>query len=55
MYEFIDSSTDGDPSEVKAERWLQFMGLTWPQCFDSLSHSLAIDLQRSDVLSEIIT
>ena len=54
MYDFIDSSTDSDPLEVKAERWLQSMGLTWPQCFDSLSHSLASDLQRNRGQSEIV-
>jgi hypothetical protein len=54
MYDFIDSSTDGDPPEVKAERWLQSMGLTWPQCFESLSYSLASDLKRRDVQFDII-
>jgi hypothetical protein len=54
MYDLIDSSTDGDPPEVKAERWLQSMGLAWPLCFDSLSYSLACDLKRQDGESEII-
>lgn len=55
MYDYIDSSTDSDPPEVKAERWLQSMGLAWPQCFDSLPHSLASDLQRKHEQSEIIS
>ncbi len=54
MYAHIESSTDSDPPEVKAERWLQFMGLAWPQCFDSLSHSLAADLQRHNEPPEIV-
>jgi hypothetical protein len=54
MYDFIDSSTDGDTPEVKAERWLQSMGLAWPQCFDGLSYSLASDLRRAYGQSDII-
>jgi hypothetical protein len=54
LYDFIGSSTDSDTPEVKAERWLLSMGLTWPQCFDSLSHSLASDLQRHHAQSEIV-
>lgn len=55
MYDYIDSSTDSDPPEVKAERWLQSMGLAWPQCFDGLPHSLASDLQRGHEQSEVIS
>jgi len=48
MFNFIESSTDTDPVEVKVERWLRHLGLSWPQCFDSLPYKLATDLQRPD-------
>jgi hypothetical protein len=37
---------------VKAERWLQTLGLAWPQCFDSLPYTLATDLKKADAQSE---
>jgi hypothetical protein len=40
MYNFIETSTDSDSLAVKAERWLQMLGLSWPQCFDSLPCTL---------------
>jgi len=52
MYNFIETSTDSDPAAVKAERWLQTLGLSWPQCFDSLPFVLANDLKRADSQSE---
>jgi len=48
MYNFIESSTDSDPVAVKAERWLQALGLSWPQCFDSLPFKMATDLKKVD-------
>jgi hypothetical protein len=48
MYNFIETSTDSDPLPVKAERWLQALGLAWPQCFDSLPFTLAKDLKKSE-------
>ena len=55
MYNFIETSTDSDTLAVKAERWLQMLGLSWPQCFDSLPYTLANDLKKSDVQSDHIT
>jgi hypothetical protein len=52
MYNFIETSTDSDTLAVKAERWLQTLGLSWPQCFDSLPYTLANDLKKPDVQSE---
>jgi len=54
MYNFIETSTDSDAQPVKAERWLQTLGLSWPQCFDSLPFTLANDLKRADSQSEPI-
>ncbi len=54
MYNFIETSTDSDAPAVKAERWLQTLGLSWPQCFDSLPYSLANDLKKPDAQSEQI-
>jgi len=52
MYNFIETSTDSDPGAVKAERWLQTLGLSWPQCFDSLPYTLANDLKKPDAQAE---
>jgi len=52
MFNFIEASTDSDPTPVKAERWLQTLGLSWPLCFDSLPFALANDLKRVDSQSE---
>jgi len=52
MYNFIETSTDSDALAVKAERWLQMLGLSWPQCFDGLPYTLAIDLKKPDAQSE---
>jgi len=52
MYNFIETSTDSDPAAVKAERWLQTLGLSWPQCFDSLPYTLANDLKKPDAQAE---
>lgn len=52
MYNFIETSTDSDALPVKAERWLQMLGLSWPECFDSLPFALANDLKRVDSQSE---
>jgi hypothetical protein len=52
MYNFIETSTDSDALAVKAERWLQMLGLSWPQCFDGLPYTLAIDLKKGDARSE---
>ena len=46
MYNYIANSTDSDPLAVKAERWLQTLGLSWPQCFDSLPYTFANDLKK---------
>lgn len=54
MYNFIETSTDSDALAVKAERWLQMLGLSWPQCFDSLPYKLANDLKKPDTQSEQI-
>jgi len=54
MYNFIETSTDSDPLPVKAERWLQALGVSWPLCFDSLPFTLANDLKRADSQSEQI-
>ena len=48
MYNFIEASTDSDATAVKAERWLQTLGLSWPQCFDSFPYTLATDLKKAD-------
>lgn len=47
LYDFIEASTDNDSMAVKAERWLQSLGLSWPQCVDSLRYALANDLKKS--------
>ena len=52
MYNFIEASTDSDAAAVKAERWLQTLGLSWPQCFDGLPYTLATDLKKADAQSE---
>jgi hypothetical protein len=39
MFNFIESATDSDAAEVKVERWLQTLGLSWPQCFESLPYN----------------
>lgn len=52
MYNYIANSTDSDPLAVKAERWLQTLGLSWPQCFDSLPYTLANDLKKAELQSE---
>lgn len=52
MYDFIETSTDSDTPAVKAERWLQTLGLSWPQCFDSLPYTLANDLKKPEAQSE---
>lgn len=52
MYSFIESSTDSDSLSVKAERWIQNLGLSWPDCFDSLPYTLATDLKRGDARPE---
>lgn len=48
MYNYIAASTDRDPLPTLAQRWLSFLGLEWPQCFDALPYSLATDLQRDE-------
>lgn len=48
MYGFIESSKDSDATAVKAERWLQALGLSWPVCFESLSFKLATDLKSAN-------
>jgi hypothetical protein len=52
MYDFIEVSTDNDAPAVKVERWLQTLGLSWPQCFDGLAYTLANDLKRADAQPE---
>ncbi|MCU1303590.1 MAG: type restriction protein res subunit [Candidatus Sulfotelmatobacter sp.] len=52
MYNFIGNSTDTDPVAVKAERWLETLGLSWPQCFDSLPYTLANDLKKPNLQPE---
>ena len=52
MYNFIETSTDSDAPAVKAERWLQTLGLSWPQCIDGLPYTLANDLKKSQAQSE---
>ena len=54
MYNFIETSIDSDPLPVKAERWLQTLGLSWSQCFDSLPFTLANDLKKADNQAEQI-
>ena len=44
MYNYMASSIVRDPQPVLAQRWLSFLGLEWPQCFDTLAfrwHGLA--------------
>jgi len=48
LYEFINSSTDGDALSVRAQRWVEFLGLQWPKCMEGLAFSLASDLQRGE-------
>ncbi|MBL8240514.1 MAG: DEAD/DEAH box helicase family protein [Bryobacterales bacterium] len=52
LYNFLESSTDGDALPVKAERWLQTLGLSWPQCVDGLPYTLANDLKRGDIQTD---
>ena len=52
MYDYIAASTDKDPLSVKAQRWLSYLGLEWPQCFEALPFSLATDLQRDETSAE---
>ncbi len=51
-FQELETSTDSDPGAVKAERWLQTLGLSWPQCFDSLPYTLANDLKKPDAQAE---
>jgi len=55
MYDYIAASTDKDPLAVKAQRWLSYLGLEWPQCFEALPFSLATDLQRDEVSAEEVS
>jgi hypothetical protein len=34
--------------DARRKRWLSYLGLEWPQCFDALPFSLATDLQREE-------
>jgi Type III restriction enzyme, res subunit/Helicase C-terminal domain len=52
MNNYIATSTDGDPLPVRAQRWLSYLGLEWPQCFDALPFSLATDLQRDETSAD---
>ena len=52
MYEYIASSTDGDEVSVQAQRWLSFLGLEWPKCFEALAFSSALDLQRDEASAD---
>lgn len=54
MYEYIEASVDSDPLPVKAQRWLGYLGLTWPACVNALPYSLATDLQRKAVTGEVV-
>jgi len=55
MYDYIAASTDKDPLPVKAQRWLSYLGLEWPQCFEALPFSLATDLQREETSAEEVS
>ncbi len=55
MYNYMASSTVRDPQPVLAQRWLSFLGLEWPQCFDALAFSLATDLQREETSADEVS
>lgn len=55
LYNYIAASTDRDPLPVLAQRWLSFLGLEWPQCFEALAFSLATDLQRDETSSDEVS
>jgi hypothetical protein len=48
LYDYINASTDGDALPIQAQRWIEFLGMEWPQCMDGLAYSLANDLQRDE-------
>ena len=54
MYEYIEASVDTDPLPVKSQRWLTYLGLTWPACVDALPYFLATDLQRHSADCEVL-
>lgn len=47
LYTLIEAATDNDPLAERAARFLQPLGLCWPECIDALPRRLAVDLQKS--------
>lgn len=52
LYAFINASTDGDTLPVRAQRFIEFLGLDWPKCVEGLAFSLATDLQRDETTAD---
>jgi hypothetical protein len=52
LYVFINASTDGDTLPVRAQRFIEFLGLEWPKCVEGLAFSLATDLQRDETTAD---
>lgn len=52
LYAYVESTAHATDLEVCVERGLRDLGLTWPNCIESLESSLAIDLQTEEAQSE---
>lgn len=48
LIQFVDSASHGDDMAAVIERSMRYLGLTWPNCIDSLESSLAIDLKQPE-------
>lgn len=50
LYTAVVTDDGTERSEVTIQRWLDHLGLNWPNCITSLPSVLAIDLQRTSVM-----
>jgi hypothetical protein len=48
LIQFVDSAARSEEMDVVIERAMRYLGLTWPNCIDSLESSLAIDLKQPE-------